>query len=307
MANPSGEGSFMYAAKGVYTDGPRKGEACAVKWYKHRREVYDAVAYDKVTMTNYKAAEIINAFNHAGIIDKSARLNWPEVFTADANHPHAGSKWLVEPWLPDYTKYNSNSGWSAMSDSGDLIAQSVSHCSYHTSGGKLLLCDLQGTMQRDGIVYSDVVVMSEVAGTYGSVSHTRTHSFASGSAQLALFFHSSLTSLIRFDLCLCVVYMCVCVCVSVTDAGREGIITFMTRHLCNPYCLAEWSRPKKSGEYMKLEKSSWMMELGKAAPHVPTQHNRQPMSVAVEMPPLSLKPRFKSTWGEQGPCKKQKY
>lgn len=38
--------------------------------------------------------------------------------------------------------------------------QSISHFSYHASGGNSLLCDLQGGIYSNGVVLTDPVVMS---------------------------------------------------------------------------------------------------------------------------------------------------
>ena len=38
--------------------------------------------------------------------------------------------------------------------------QALSHFSYHSSGGRYVLCDLQGGVYRDGIVLTDPAVLS---------------------------------------------------------------------------------------------------------------------------------------------------
>jgi hypothetical protein len=77
----------------------------------------------------------------------------------------------VEHWK----KFNSNSGWVAEDDLWDSVMQALSHFSYHTFGGNLLLCDLQGGILKNGAVLSDPVIMSRNR-KYGSASeHTHTH------------------------------------------------------------------------------------------------------------------------------------
>lgn len=52
---------------------------------------------------------------------------------------------LVEPYIEDFEKFNSNSGWAPVT--GNLwsdVMQALSHFSYHNSGGQYLLCSLQG-------------------------------------------------------------------------------------------------------------------------------------------------------------------
>ena len=51
-------------------------------------------------------------------------------------------KCLVEPRIQGvYHKFNSNAGW--VKDTG-LITESLSHFTFHVSGGRYLVCDLQG-------------------------------------------------------------------------------------------------------------------------------------------------------------------
>lgn len=54
---------------------------------------------------------------------------------------------MVEPMVPGFTKWNSNSGWVA---SGHDWMQSLSHFSYHFTNGRYVLCDLQGGKTRNG-------------------------------------------------------------------------------------------------------------------------------------------------------------
>eukprot|EP01113_Clastostelium_recurvatum_P025977 TRINITY_DN3118_c0_g1_i2.p1 TRINITY_DN3118_c0_g1~~TRINITY_DN3118_c0_g1_i2.p1 ORF type:complete len:143 (+),score=16.99 TRINITY_DN3118_c0_g1_i2:268-696(+) len=68
---------------------------------------------------------------------------------------------LCEPFIISFQKFNSNSGW--VDHDGTLwnqVMQALSHFSYHSSGGRLLLCDLQGGIYSDGAVLTDPVVMS---------------------------------------------------------------------------------------------------------------------------------------------------
>jgi hypothetical protein len=84
-------------------------------------------------------------------------------------HPE-GKKVLVEPFIEGYEKYNSNSGWTnraAASSTVELLS-ALSHFSYHVSAGQYLLCDLQGSSCSEaGIILSDAVIMSSVAGKFG--------------------------------------------------------------------------------------------------------------------------------------------
>ena len=71
-----------------------------------------------------------------------------------------GESILVEPFLGKdvYEKFNSNSGWENK-DCG-LSMAAFSHFTYHISGGKMLVCDLQGIKTENGYILTDPVICS---------------------------------------------------------------------------------------------------------------------------------------------------
>ena len=73
---------------------------------------------------------------------------------------------MVEPFITNWQKFNSNTGWASSGTDWTEIMQALSHYSYHVSGGQYLLCDLQGGLFRDGAILSDPVIMSRY-GQYG--------------------------------------------------------------------------------------------------------------------------------------------
>ncbi|RSL45510.1 hypothetical protein CEP54_014231 [Fusarium duplospermum] len=72
----------------------------------------------------------------------------------------AGQKALCEPFIQNYQKFNSNSGWNDDSRAWGEVMQALSHFSYHLSGGQFVLCDLQGGIYQREIVLSDPVILS---------------------------------------------------------------------------------------------------------------------------------------------------
>ncbi|RFU74827.1 elongation factor 2 kinase [Trichoderma arundinaceum] len=111
LKNPFAEGVFRWVAKGKYTSGPRQNQACAVKWFKSGAVfskdyfTYDVLAVDK-------ALEIVNRFNHLHIVNKTIKINVPAVGTFKGDDEWAGQKALFEPFIQNYQKFNSNSGWN---------------------------------------------------------------------------------------------------------------------------------------------------------------------------------------------------
>ncbi|KAK4150421.1 kinase-like domain-containing protein [Chaetomidium leptoderma] len=153
LNNPFASGAFRWVAKGVYTSGARSGQACVLKWFK-----MDA-AVDR-------ALEIVNRFNELNIINKIVKINVPSVWMFDKTASRAGQKALVEPFIQNYQKFNSNTGWKDDWGAWPQAMQALSHFSYHVSGGNNVLCDLQGGIYQHKVVLSDPAILSRT-GDYG--------------------------------------------------------------------------------------------------------------------------------------------
>jgi hypothetical protein len=71
-----------------------------------------------------------------------------------------GEKVLVEPFLGKdaYVKFNSNSGWE--NKNCGLTMAAFSHFTYHSSDGKMLVCDLQGVKTDDRYILTDPAICS---------------------------------------------------------------------------------------------------------------------------------------------------
>ena len=107
-----------------------------------------------------KAVDLITRWNEERRIDRMVKVNLPEVWTFDDGGSWAGRKVLQEPFISNYQKFNSNTGWSDDSVPWARVMQALSHFTYHVSGGQNVLCDLQGGIYRDGVVLTDPVVLS---------------------------------------------------------------------------------------------------------------------------------------------------
>lgn len=81
-------------------------------------------------------------------------------------HPfHANERVLIEPYLgQNYNKFNTN--WGYEDTRFGLSMPTLSHFTYHVSGGNLLLCDLQGVKKDDQYILTDPVICS-LGHTYG--------------------------------------------------------------------------------------------------------------------------------------------
>ncbi|KAI0128230.1 kinase-like protein [Hypoxylon sp. NC0597] len=160
LNNPFSQGAFRWVAKGSYTLGTRSGQACVAKWFK-TGAVFEADYFTLDIKAVDKALEIVNRFNKLNIVNKAVKINVPAVWTFDENsEERAGQNVLVEPFIQNYQKFNSNTGWADESMAWGEVMQAISHFSYHVSGGQFVLCDLQGGIYQHEVVLSDPVILS---------------------------------------------------------------------------------------------------------------------------------------------------
>ena len=161
LDNPFSEGAFRWVAKGHYTVGQRSGEPCVCKWFK-TGGVLEAHFYDTDIDASKEAIRLIAKWNAKKLINRMVQVNLPEVWTFEPNAraSWAGKKVLQEPFIQEYQKFNSNTGWADDSLPWPRVMQALSHFTYHSSNGQSLLCDLQGGVYSNGVVLTDPVVMS---------------------------------------------------------------------------------------------------------------------------------------------------
>jgi hypothetical protein len=154
-------GGFKNVYRGRFEDGPRSNQSCVGKEYQIG-PVYNINGYASELEVINKTIDIVTRFN-----GQSERMdiyvNEPDIYT----HP-SRQMFLVEPFIRSFEKYNSNTGWTKDEDSFiDDYMQSLSHFSYHSTGGNLLLCDIQGGSFNKGFALTDPVVMSHFPNRFG--------------------------------------------------------------------------------------------------------------------------------------------
>lgn len=161
LREPFAQGAFRWVAKGTYTSGPRHGQACVVKWFKSGA-VFEEDYFTLDIKAADKALEIVNKFNELNIVNKTVKFNVPAVWTFNNNcrEGWAGQRLLCEPFIRNYQKFNSNTGWTDDSMAWGEVMQALSHFSYHISGGQFVLCDLQGGIYQHNVILSDPVILS---------------------------------------------------------------------------------------------------------------------------------------------------
>jgi hypothetical protein len=160
LENPFAQGAFRWVAKGTYTSGRRQGQECVTKWFK-TGVVFEDDYFTLDIKAIDKALEIVNRFNDLQMINKTIKINVATVWTfKPQSGKWAGSKTLCEPFIYNYQKFNSNSGWFDDSEAWGEVMQALSHFSYHVTGGFYVLCDVQGGIYQHEVVLSDPVILS---------------------------------------------------------------------------------------------------------------------------------------------------
>jgi len=153
------QGTFKLVYEGIYTCGPRENETAMIKMFKSG-SIYEDLFFATELNVISTAMDIIRKFNDGDYINRHIYLNQPAIWRYVAGS-RRGQKVLVEPFIENFQKFNSNSGWTDYDGTPwNLVMQALSHFSYHNSGGSLVLCDLQGGIYKDGAVLTDPVVMS---------------------------------------------------------------------------------------------------------------------------------------------------
>ncbi len=159
------QGAFRDVYLGVYNNGRRKSQRCVKKLFKSTSSIMAPIFFEKDIKAVAKAVEIISRFNDSEFVSGRIRMNSPAVWDDGA-----GTSSLVEPFINDYKKYNSNTGWvnsDEMSGKWGQVMQALSHFSYHISSGRYLLCDIQGGECPGGIILTDPVIHSREKNLFG--------------------------------------------------------------------------------------------------------------------------------------------
>ena len=160
------EGAFRLVYKGKYTEGRRKGQPCVCKVFKTGAVMEDAYFAADIKAVE-KALHLVDQWNSQKFINRTIKVNRAQIWSFYEGR-HKGQKNLVEPFIQNWEKFNSNSGWvNSDGESWSLVMQALSHYSYHVSSGQFVLCDLQGGIYSDGAIITDPVIISRSAGTYG--------------------------------------------------------------------------------------------------------------------------------------------
>jgi hypothetical protein len=243
---PFAEGRDRYLAKGVYTNGPRKGKTCVAKWYKSQSDPKlvspteiknNAELFDLEIERIVQAHFLITKWNIIKpYLTPRIRVNIPDTFrimrkgdVVRDDEKEVSSAVLVERFARHSChKFNSNTGWwpKYFKDHEKAykkkhwidVMQAVSHFSYHVSNGELVVCDFTGAFfdQSSDLVLIDPVILSR-SERWGA-----------------------------------------------TDLGSIGISTFFSQHKCNAFCQGKkWIIPDDTTCYLEVQENTFRKVLKK--------------------------------------------
>lgn len=161
LERPLASGKFRSVAKGRYISGLHEGKGVIWKWF-HSDTKLESQYFHSNAKAIQKARDIVERFNDLYPASRPVKINIPEILTFNRGEGRRGKKKVLqEPFLENFTKFNSNTGWcpSVMTRWGEFM-QALSHFSYDTTGGNHVLCDLQGAVYRNSLVLSSPAILS---------------------------------------------------------------------------------------------------------------------------------------------------
>lgn len=203
-----GEGSFRDCFRGTYVGGNRNQQKAACKRFKPQfRAMEDEYFADDFRVAD-RAIEYAEEWNNFCIPRREITVSRGAIHVDPGRDAR---KYLVEPFIRDFIKFTSNSGWISPGQDWDILAmEAFSHYTYHRSGGALLVCDLQGRYRKD--------------------------KFGRGNKNKSRFELSDPAICSRKR------------SYGPTDLGEKGIESFFCSHVCNQFCHknGRWQRPKNA-------------------------------------------------------------
>jgi len=210
-----GEGAFRTAYAGTYIGGNRNNQEAVCKSFKNRyRDLEDEFFRSDFQVAD-KAIQYAEEWNNFCANDEKILI------TRGSVHNIGHTKYLVEPLIRNFTKFNSNNGWINRNEGwcGQAM-EAFSHYTYHRSGGYLIVCDLQGRHKHN--------------------------KFANSKSRFELTDVAVCSRNVKFG---------------PTDLGEKGIDSFFDNHVCNQFCHigGHWKRPRKTRQWFPKSSSTSMM------------------------------------------------
>jgi hypothetical protein len=227
--NIVGFGTFKKVHLARYNDGFRVGSLAVIKHFKNPSSLEDSY-YQNQPFIVEVASKLIDGFNQLRIIDQPVSLSEPQVWVDSESMETS----LVEPFIENFEKFNSNTGWvNPDRKAWNSAMQALSHFSYHITQGKA----------PGAFIFSSIGNLLPFQDSYYYAT------FKEALRRVAWF------SPIRLS-CRCEApKSCTRICIlhstqfhrkqgfGATDLGCKGIETFFCHHVCTEFCCSHWALP----------------------------------------------------------------
>lgn len=149
-----------------------KHKKLAIKFYKDKY-IFEEDYWSREIEAHKKAKELAIAWNETKYSKSKIKVLVPKqekVHYIRESDRKVGEYYLVEPYLSEFEKFNSNTMTSNEHDHKSI--QAFSHWTYHHTNGKLLFCDCQGMFDKNKQEYilTDPVIVSNteyLSASYG--------------------------------------------------------------------------------------------------------------------------------------------
>lgn len=150
-----------------------------IKWIRRSHKCDESDHLNVALRISKIAVEVIDAYMSS--VDTRGwriKVNVPRIIRCSGpGCEKTFRKALLEPHITDFAKFNSNTGWiSPAKTSWNRVLQALSHFSYSWSGGRFVLCNLQGSVDKDArtITLCHPVLLTIRGGRMGCTDFGRT-------------------------------------------------------------------------------------------------------------------------------------
>ena len=160
-----GTGKTAYYARYCNGSDETRNDRAVVKFYNDGF-VFEDDFWSREIEAHKKASKLAMAWNECELANATISVIIPQQGQLEegAQEPtdrKSGEYVLVEDYLPEFQKFNSNTKTCA--GFGHLSIQAFSHWTYHYTEGKYLFCDCQGMFDKEKKEYilTDPVIVSD--------------------------------------------------------------------------------------------------------------------------------------------------
>ena len=142
---PIARSPYRCVGKGSYSN--TQSMPCVCKWFRPGVDsIIESTYYERDLRAIARARDLIQEWNNLCLMSEVEVLK-PEVCSLSKDQAVV----TIEPYIEEFSKFNSNTGWADSSTHTGELMQALSHFSYHATDGQALICDLQGGYELENL------------------------------------------------------------------------------------------------------------------------------------------------------------